>query len=182
MQRQYRCRGVTVPQSSASAGKQVRCEMAFAAGGGPEVHFRDESVTNLSKVLKIVAGAVGAVVALVVILLFLIPVINPPPKTYRFVFPAGTQRTRDMTDSGFALRTMVPGAPPLPREEGFRVVRFDVSPMIETSEEYVFGQEYFREEHYIVSASGKRQKFDGIGCICIPSVEHVPAQVTCNVR
>jgi hypothetical protein len=79
---------------------------------------------------------IAALVVLVVVaFIFLIPVINPPPKTYRFVFPAGTQRTRDMTDSGFVLRTMVPRAPPLPREDGFRLVRFDLSKSIDTSEE-----------------------------------------------
>lgn len=128
------------------------------------------------------AWLVGGVIALAVALLFLIPVINPPPKTYRFVFPAGTQRTLEMADSRFVLRTMVPGAPPLPREDGFRLVRFDLSRSIDTSEECVFGSEYFREERYVLSKDGHRQKDDGIHCICIPSVEHVPAAVTCNAR
>jgi hypothetical protein len=77
---------------------------------------------------------------------------------------------------------MVPGATSLPREDGFRLVRFDLSRTIETSEEYFFWNEYFREEHYILSRNGERQKADGIGCICIPSVEHVSARVTCNAR
>ena len=136
----------------------------------------------LRTILKVAVWLVGGVIALAAGLLFLIPVINPPPKTYRFVFPAGTQRTHFMTDSGFVMRTMVAGAPPLPREDGFRLVRFDLSRSIDTSEEYVFGHEYLREETYVLSSDGHRQKGDGISCMCSPSVEHVPAMVTCNAR
>lgn len=136
----------------------------------------------LRKLALVVSYLFAAFVVLVVGFVLLLPIINPPPKTYRFVFPAGTQRTRDMTDSGFVVRTMVPGAQPLPREDGFRLVRFDLSKTIETSEEYFFGNEYFREETYIISSDGHRKEVDGISCICIPSVEHVPARVTCNAR
>lgn len=140
-----------------------------------------DQVKTLRKVLRALLWTIGIVLALVIAFLFLLPILNPRPKTYRFVFPAGITRTLSMTDSGFVMRTMVPGAPPLPREDGFRLVRFDQPRTIDTSEEYVFGHEWFREEVYIVDQTGRR-KLDGIGCMASPSLEHYPVQVTCNAR
>jgi hypothetical protein len=133
-------------------------------------------------VMRALLGIVGALVALLLAFFFLLPIINPPPKTYRFVFPAETRRTENVSNSAFRLRTMIPGAPTLPREEGFRLVTFDQSNPVDTSEEYVFGHEYFREEHYILSVDGARRKADGIWCTPTPSVEHVPVVVSCNAR
>ena len=134
------------------------------------------------KIVRAILWTIASAVVLMIAAGFLIPVINPPPKTYRFLFPAGTRRTLDMRESAFLLRTMGPGAPLLPREDGFRLVRFDRAKSIDTSEEYVFGNEYFREEIYIVSTDGRREEADRIWCTPAPSLQHVPAVVTCNAR
>ena len=139
-------------------------------------------MTRTEKVVRAILWVGAAAVVLLIAFVFLIPLINPPPKTYRFLFPAAAQGTASSGEGGFVLRTLVGGAPLLPREDGFRLVRFDRSKSINTSEEYVWGNEYFREEYYIVSSDGRRQKTDRMRCSPYPSLEHVPVTVTCNAR
>jgi len=124
-------------------------------------------------------GTVAAIALLIVgicVVYYVIPIFNPPPKTYRYVFPADFATRRETT---FVLRTMVPGAPPLPREDGFRLVRFDRAQSIDTSEEYEFGSEYFREEYYVVDGE-RRRKLDDVDCRPSHSVAHRPLAVICR--
>lgn len=100
--------------------------------------------------------------------------VNPPRKTYRFVFPEGAHGT-------FVLRCLVPGAPPLRFEDGFRLVRFEAGVQtVDTSDEYVFGNEWYVEEHFVEGRSG-RTKVDGMYCRPAPSLEHVRVDVTCKL-
>jgi len=123
-------------------------------------------------------AAIALVIVAIFVVYYVIPFFNPPPKTYRYVFPANFATSGATT---FVLRTMVPGAQPLPREDGFRLVHFDRAQSIDTSEEYVFGNEYFREEYYVVD-QGRRRQVEGISCTPHQSVEHRAVEVACIAR
>lgn len=114
---------------------------------------------------------VGALVALASATCAVVHIVNPPRKTYRYVVPEGMH-------GKFLLRCSVPGAPPLPLEDGYRLVRFDAtSRTVDTADEYVFGNEWYDEQHLVAGLSGRR-KVDA-DCRPFPSMEHVRVDVTC---
>lgn len=99
--------------------------------------------------------------------------VNPPRKTYRFIFPEGAR-------GEFVLRCLVAGAPPLPWEDGFRLVRFEPGTRtLETQDEYVFGNEYFREEHFVAGAAGRKPIT--VDCIPSPSMQGERVDATCRL-
>ena len=103
---------------------------------------------------------------------FVIRAVNPPTKTYRWIFP-------DTMHGEFLLRCKVPGAPTLPLEDGFRLVRFSPGlPSLDTADDYVFGNEYFEEEFYTESALGRHRAT--ATCRPSPSLEHVRVDVRCT--
>jgi hypothetical protein len=120
------------------------------------------------------AAVLGGLYAVATLTCGVIRIVNPPTKTYRFVFPEGAH-------GKFVLRCLVPGAPPLHFEDGFRLVRFHPGVRtIDTSDEYVFGNEWFREEHFVEGNAG-RKAVDGLDCQPSPSLQHVRVDVTCEL-
>jgi hypothetical protein len=100
--------------------------------------------------------------------------VNPPQKTYRWVVP-------ETMHGEFVLRCLVPGAPPLPVESGFRLVRFGNGVrVVDTADEYVFGNEYFREEFYADGPEGLR-RVKGVDCSVTRSEQHVRVDVRCTI-
>ncbi len=115
------------------------------------------------------AAALGASEAVCIA----IRVVNPPTKTYRFVFPEGA-------NGEYVLRCLVDGAASLPREDGFRLVRFGPQQrVIDTRDEYVFGNEWYEEQRLVEGSRGRR-KVDAT-CRSVPSLAQVRVDVTCNV-
>jgi hypothetical protein len=172
------------PELSSSPGTRSEplTEVQYIRVGVNQHPARRPSVNVLFRIARVALWIVGSVFALVLLISVLLPIINPPPKTYRYVFPAGVTKTQLTTESGFLLRTKIPGAPSLPREDGFRLVRFDQAPNIDTSDEYVFGHEWFREEVYVVDEAGHRKELTGVYCTPTPSLAHYPVKVTCDAR
>ena len=98
-------------------------------------------------------------------------------KTYRFVFPEGAS-------GRYVLRCQVPGAPPLPGEDAFRLVRFGPGVRtIETSDAYVWGNEWFVEEHFVEGATTRRRIELARGsCDPYPWNGRPPHEVVCELR
>jgi len=118
------------------------------------------------------AALVVALFVVTVLIFGVVHVVNPPRRTYRFVVPEGAH-------GRFLLRCFVPTAPPLPIEDGFRLVRFGPgSRVIDTSDEYIFGNEWYREEHFVEGNRGRRNV--DIYCHPFPSMQHVRVDVTCD--
>jgi hypothetical protein len=97
---------------------------------------------------------------------------SPRKKTYRWFFSDGPT-------GEYVARFMVPGAPALPVEDGFRVVRFPPGTRsVDTGDEYVFGNEYFREEYFLI-VDGTRREIKA-RCQPRPSLEHVRVDARCS--
>lgn len=102
-----------------------------------------------------------------------IKLVNPPMKKYRYVFPDGAH-------GKYVVRFLVEGAPPLPTEDGYRLVRFTPAlRTIDTSDEYIFGGEWSHSEQFAEAASGRRRV--EIPCQPSHSVEHIRLDVTCDL-
>jgi hypothetical protein len=112
-------------------------------------------------------------------------VISPSPTIYRYYFPVGTKTTASVVDGKFRVRSMVQGAPPLPKESGVSIVRFDRSREIETSDEHIWGHSGggLPTSHFFVALpDGGWVESKDIRCNCVPAAEHVPTVVTCNAE
>ncbi len=51
-------------------------------------------------------------------------------------------------------------------------MRFDLNRVLETSEEYVFGNEWFIEDHQVAEPTGRREVLRDVDCRPIPALEH----------
>lgn len=69
------------------------------------------------------------------------------PKRDRFLIPEGFSGTLAVTYS-------VQGAPPLPMEEGFRLIKFNNDGIVQTSSPGMPGK--FRDEYYFYSGNARR--------------------------